>query len=144
MRPDSRRGFRGDLWRVARLLTRRNQGHAARRGDLRTTILAARESRCPGASRVNAKRVWISGLGPGRVKTFFILQNYTRPGVIHATRASEDIFAVSSLESIRAHPRAALSDLNGHTARTAVRAPQARTAARSGLTPTMFITRVRL
>src|SRR3984893_16683626 len=61
MRPDSRRGFRGDLWRVARLLTRRNQGHAARRGDLRTTILAARESRCPGASRVNAKRVWISG-----------------------------------------------------------------------------------
>src|ERR1700730_3236102 len=86
MRPDSRRGFRGDLWRVARLLTRRDQGHEARRGDLRTTILAAPASRCPGASRVNAKRVWISGLGPGRVKTFFILQNYTRPGVIHATR----------------------------------------------------------
>jgi hypothetical protein len=25
-----------------------------------------------------------SALGPGRVKTFFILQNYTQPGVIHA------------------------------------------------------------
>ena len=27
--PDSRRGLRGDLWRVARLLPRRGQGHAA-------------------------------------------------------------------------------------------------------------------
>jgi uncharacterized protein len=34
-----------------------------------------------------------------------------------STRPSEHIFAVSSLESIRAQPRAALSDLNGHTAR---------------------------
>src|SRR5258706_7590412 len=42
MRPDSRRGFRGDLWRVARLLPRRGQGHAARQCDLRTAILAAR------------------------------------------------------------------------------------------------------
>jgi hypothetical protein len=25
-----------------------------------------------------------SGFDPGRVKTFFILQNYTQPGVIHA------------------------------------------------------------
>jgi hypothetical protein len=24
-----------------------------------------------------------AALGPGRVKTFFILQNYTQPGVIH-------------------------------------------------------------
>ncbi len=40
--PNSRRGFRGDLWRVARLLPRRGQGHAARQGDLRTAILAAR------------------------------------------------------------------------------------------------------
>ena len=35
-----------------------------------------------------------------------------------STRPSEPIFAVSSLESIRAQPRAMLSDLNGHTART--------------------------
>jgi hypothetical protein len=42
MRPDSRRGLRGDLWRVARLLARRGQGHAATQGDLRTAILAAR------------------------------------------------------------------------------------------------------
>src|SRR5258705_821870 len=40
--PCTRRGFRGDLWRVARLLPRRGQGHAARQGDLRTAILAAR------------------------------------------------------------------------------------------------------
>ena len=36
MRAGSRRGLRGDLWRVARLLARRGQGHAARQGDLRT------------------------------------------------------------------------------------------------------------
>src|SRR6476646_6207172 len=36
-----------------------------------------------------------------------------------------------------------LSDLNGHTARTTVHAPQTRIAARSGLIPTIFITRVR-
>ena len=61
-----------------------------------------------------------------------------------STRPSEHIFAVSSLESIRAQPRTMLSDLNGHTARTTVHAPHARIAARSGLIPTMFITRVRL
>ena len=33
--------LRGDLWRVARLLPRRGQGHAARQGDLRTAILPA-------------------------------------------------------------------------------------------------------
>src|SRR5450631_3468478 len=60
-----------------------------------------------------------------------------------STRPSEHILAVSTLESIRAQPRAALSNLNGHTARTAVQAPHARIAARSGLIPTMFITRVR-
>ena len=36
--------------------------------------------------------------------------------------------AVSTLESIRAQPRAALSNLNGHTARTAVQALHARIA----------------
>ena len=41
-RADSRRGLRGDLRRVARLLARRGQGHAARQGDLRTAIPAAR------------------------------------------------------------------------------------------------------
>src|SRR5258708_2105162 len=61
-----------------------------------------------------------------------------------STRPSEHIFAVSSLESIWAQPRATLSDLNGHTARTTVHAPHARIAARSGLIPRMFITRVRL
>src|SRR5450631_660978 len=34
-----------------------------------------------------------------------------------STRPSEHILAVTTLESIRAQPRAALSDLNGHTAR---------------------------
>ncbi len=43
MRAGSRRGLRGDLWRVARLLARRGQGHAAGQGDLRTAIAAARE-----------------------------------------------------------------------------------------------------
>src|ERR1700687_5684199 len=43
MRADPRRGLRGYLWRVARLLARRGQGHAARQGDLRTAIAAARE-----------------------------------------------------------------------------------------------------
>jgi hypothetical protein len=52
--------------------------------------------------------------------------------------------AVSTLKSIRAQRRAALSDLNGRTARTSGQAPHARIAARSGLIPTMFITRVRL
>ena len=61
-----------------------------------------------------------------------------------STRPSEPIFAVSSQESIRAQPRATQNDLNGHTACTTVHAPQARIAARSGLIPTMFITRVRL
>ena len=42
MRPGSRRGLRGNLWRVARLLARRGQDHAAREGDLRAAILAAR------------------------------------------------------------------------------------------------------
>src|SRR5882672_4796512 len=51
MRPDSRRGLRGDLWRVARLLTRRGQGDAAREGDLRTAILAAREEVPIGVTR---------------------------------------------------------------------------------------------
>jgi len=44
----------------------------------------------------------MSAWGPGRVKTFFILQNHTQPGVIHVDATSEHIFAVSSLESIRA------------------------------------------
>ena len=43
-----------------------------------------------------------------------------------------------------AQSRATLSDLNGHTARTKAHASHARSATRSGLMPTMFITRVRL
>ena len=38
MRADPRRGLRGDLWRVARLLARRGQEHAAGEGDLRRAI----------------------------------------------------------------------------------------------------------
>src|SRR5260370_39800844 len=78
-------------------------------------------------------------------------ENVFPPPKLHATRRdprrrdpSEHIFAVSSLESIRAQPRATLSDLNGYTASTTVHAPHARIAARSGLIPRMFITRVRL
>src|SRR5882724_13716268 len=61
-----------------------------------------------------------------------------------STRRSEHIFALSSPESTRAQARATLSDLNGHTMRITARAPHARIATRSGLMPTMFITRVRL
>ena len=61
-----------------------------------------------------------------------------------STRPSEHILAVWSLESTRAQPRATLSDLNGHTVCTTAQAPHAWIATRSGLMPTMFITRVRL
>jgi hypothetical protein len=61
-----------------------------------------------------------------------------------STRRFEHIFAVSSLESTRAQLRATLSDLNGHTMGITARALHARIATRSGLMPTMFITRVRL
>ena|ERR1700692_3358702 len=81
---------------------------------------------------------------PGRVKTFSSPKNCTQPSVIHFDATVCAYFAVSSQESIRAQPRATQNDLNGHTARTTVHAPQARIAARSGLIPTMFITRVRL
>ena len=83
-------------------------------------------------------------MGPGRVKTFSSPKNCTQPSVIHFDATVCAYFAVSSQESIRAQPRATQNDLNGHTARTTVHAPQARIAARSGLIPTMFITRVRL
>src|ERR1700676_581281 len=85
-----------------------------------------------------------SEMGPGRVKTFSSPKNCTQPSVIHFDATVCAYFAVSSQESIRAQPRATQNDLNGHTARTTVHAPQARIAARSGLIPTMFITRVRL
>jgi hypothetical protein len=62
--------------------------------------------------------------------------------MIHSMSGSGQ--GVSSLESIRGHPRATLGDLNGRTARTTIYAPHARIAARSGLIPRMFITRVRL
>src|SRR3981189_2317824 len=61
-----------------------------------------------------------------------------------STRRSEQIFALSSPESTRAQARATLSDLNDHTMRVPARAVHARIAIRSGLMPTMFITRVRL
>jgi hypothetical protein len=57
------------------------------------------------------------------------------------TRLKEKL---GSLESILAQPRAMLSDRNGDTARATAHGPHARIAARSGLIPTMFITRVRL
>jgi hypothetical protein len=68
-------------------------------------------------------------------------RNRGRPA---STRRSEDIFALSSPESTRAQARTTLSDLNGHTMRIAARALHARIATKSGLMPTMFITRVRL
>ena len=86
----------------------------------------------------------VSAFCAGRVKTFSSPKNCTQPSVIHFDATVCAYFAVSSQESIRAQPRATQNDLNGHTARTTVHAPQARIAARSGLIPTMFITRVRL
>src|SRR6266436_7099824 len=60
-----------------------------------------------------------SGFDPGRVETFFVPpKTASNRARWTSTRPSEPIFAVSSLESIRAQPRAMLSDLNGHTART--------------------------
>src|SRR6516164_11538098 len=61
-----------------------------------------------------------------------------------STRPFEHVFAVGRLESILAQPRAMLSDRNGDTARATAHGPHSRIAARSGLIPTMFITRVRL
>ena len=61
-----------------------------------------------------------------------------------STRPFEQVFAVASLWSTLAQSRATLRDRNGHTARTTARASHARIATRSGLMPTMFITRVRL
>jgi hypothetical protein len=84
--------------------------------------------------------VRLSPVGPGRVKTFSIFQELNAAGRDPRRRDHLSIF----LAAIRAQPRASLSDLNSHTARTAVHAPHAPTAARSGLIPTMFITRVRL
>src|SRR5450432_2930947 len=82
---------------------------------------------------------------PDCVNTFFPPPKTARSrGGSASTRRFEHIFAVASLESTRAQPRATLSDLNGHTMRITARALQARIATRSGLMPTMFITRVRL
>jgi hypothetical protein len=87
----------------------------------------------------------IGAFDPGRVRTFFLPQKLHAAGRNPRRRDRlSPIFAVSSQESIRAQPRATQNDLNGHTARTTVHAPQARIAASSGLIPTMFITRVRL
>src|SRR6266540_71895 len=76
----------------------------------------------------------MSALGPGRVKTLYpppkTARNQRRST---STGPSKHIFAVSSLESTRAQPRATLSDLNGHTARTTARAPHARIATRRRL-----------
>src|SRR5258708_21442740 len=100
--------------------------------------------RCWGQSGKHLLAASISPFDPGRVETFFVPpKTASNRARWTSTRPSEHIFAVSSLESIRAQPRTMLSDLNGHTARTTVHAPQARIAATSGLIPTMFITRVR-
>src|SRR5882757_5956920 len=91
---------------------------------------------------------------------------HVRANVCYGSRPCENVFPSQKLHATGDDPRRhdglsifllyrvwsqsrrylgpALSDLNGHTARTTVHAPQARIAARSGLIPTMFITRVRL
>src|SRR4029077_16237028 len=79
-----------------------------------------------------------------RVKTFFLPQKLHATGRDPRRRDRLSIFLLSSLESIRAQPRTTLSDPNGHTARTTIHTPHARIAARSGLIPRRFITRVRL
>ena len=79
MRPNSRRGFRGDLWRVARLLPRRGQGHAARQGDLRTAILPREEPLPPRASRMNAKRVRMSVPGQSETSRHFRAESVCHP-----------------------------------------------------------------
>src|SRR5258705_13594205 len=78
-------------------------------------------------------------------------ENVFPPPKLHATRRdprrrdpSEHIFAVSRLESIRAQPRATLSDLNAYTASTTVHAPHARIAARSGFIPPILTPRATL
>src|SRR5258706_12684113 len=83
---------------------------------------------------------------PGRLcKNVFPPPKTTRNrGRSASIRRSEHIFALSSPESTRVQARATLSDLKGHTMRITPRALHARIATRSGLMPTMFITRVRL
>jgi hypothetical protein len=86
----------------------------------------------------------MSELGPGCVKTVFPTQNCTHRGLSASTRRSEHIFAWSSQESTWAQAQAMLSDINAHTMRITTRALHARIATRSGLMPTIFMTRVRL
>lgn len=93
---------------------------------------------------VSYYRERFSDVGPGRVKTFFLPQKLHATGRDPRRRDRLSIFLLSSLESIRAQPRTTLSDPNGHTARTTIHTPHARIAARSGLIPRRFITRVRL
>ena len=64
-----------------------------------------------------------------------------QPGAIYVDATAIFLLIESG---VRAQPRATLSDLNGHTARTTIHTPHARIAARSGLIPRRFITRVRL
>src|SRR6266436_770909 len=87
----------------------------------------------------------MSEMGPGCAKTLFLPPKTARNrGPSASTRRSEHIFALSIPESTRAQARVTLSELNGHTMRITARAVHARIATRSGLMPTMFITRVRL
>jgi hypothetical protein len=87
----------------------------------------------------------MSALGPGCVKTFF------RPQKLLATGDDprrHDGLSIFLLYRVWSQPgrnlRLTLSDLNGRTMRITARALHARIATRSGLMPTMFITRVRL
>ena len=101
--------------------------------------------RCQEQSGKHMLALSFSGFDPRRVKTFFFPQKLYATGRDPGRRDRLSIFLLYRvLESIRAQHRATLSDLNGHTARTTIRAPHARIAARSGLIPRMFITRVRL
>src|SRR5258705_9903065 len=86
-----------------------------------------------------------SALGPGRVKTFFLPQKLQATGRDPRRRDRLSIFLVYRVWSQSGRNlEPMLSDLNGHMARTTAHAPHARIATRSGLIPTMFITRVRL
>src|SRR3954468_17902959 len=83
----------------------------------------------------------LSANAPGCVKTVFLPQ---KPHATGDDPRRHDGLSVFLLYRVWSQPRATPSDLNGHTMRITARTLHARIATRSGLMPTMFITRVRL
>ena len=83
-----------------------------------------------------------SGLDPGRAKTFFLPQKLHATGAIHVDATVSAYFCCIEFGVNPGTKSADAGRPERRTARTAICAPHARIAARSGLIPRMFITRV--